>query len=202
MMIFAKWLLLTLFFFLNACTSVTPFKNYIPKPENKELVAQHKDLAKKVSSWELQGAIAAKNKSKGWTAAMYWTQNSVHSYQIRLMGPLGAGTVLITRKGNQIYFQDGPKKLTSSNAEELLLQQTGIKLPVNNLYYWVRGFAAPGLIQSESHDDVGHLIQLKQSDYTIEFNRYITVKNTELPTLIRLQGNGILLKVLIKKWII
>lgn len=172
-----------------------------PSTVNKVIpIEQRKEKTKMVSSWVIRGAMAAKNKAKGWSAAMNWTQNGPGSYQIRLMGPLGAGTVLINKAGKTITFQDGPKKTTSSNADELLSQQTGIRLPVNNLYYWVRGLPAPGKVSSEKHDQYNHLVQLRQSGYTITFGNYTSVKGIDLPGIVRLDGNGVMVKVVIKNW--
>nr|WP_242605242.1 lipoprotein insertase outer membrane protein LolB [Fluoribacter gormanii] len=131
---------------------------------------------------------------------MNWKQSGPNAYQIRLMGPLGGGTVLIDKKGDIVTFQDGPKKITSHNADELLVEQTGIRLPVNNLYYWVRGLPAPGPVQAEHRDDYNHLVQLKQNGYTINFTKYTSVKGIDLPSMIRLEGNGVMVKVVIQNW--
>ncbi|MFI4963186.1 MAG: lipoprotein insertase outer membrane protein LolB, partial [Legionellales bacterium] len=131
------------FCLLTACAA--PPKPAEALPMNKVIpLEQRKTQTSKVSSWEINGAMAAKNKSKGWSATMNWLQQGPSAYQIRLIGPLGGGSVLIKRSGSTVSFQDGAKKSTSSNADELLVQQTGIRLPVNNLYYWVRGLPAPG----------------------------------------------------------
>lgn len=156
--------------------------------------------AETVSSWQVRGALATKNKSKGWSAAMHWAQNGPSSYQIRLMGPLGAGAVLISKKGSTITFQDGPKRITSTNADELLLQQTGVRLPVNNLYYWVRGLPAPGKVSSEKRDAANNLVMLRQSGYTVTFGNYTIEKGVALPGIVRLDGNGVMVKVVIKNW--
>lgn len=109
-------------------------------PQNKAMtVEQRKAKTQTISSWNIRGALAAKNKNKGWSASMNWVQQGPENYQIRLMGPLGSGAVLINKSGNTITFQDGAKKITSSSADELLAKQTGIRLPVSNLYYWIRG---------------------------------------------------------------
>ncbi|MFT4059017.1 MAG: lipoprotein insertase outer membrane protein LolB [Legionella sp.] len=161
---------------------------------------QHKGQANTVSSWQIRGGMAAKNKSKGWSASMNWVQNGPSSYHIRLMGPLGAGTVLIDKKGSTISYQDGPKRITSNNAEELLQRQTGVRLPVNNLYYWVRGLPAPGKVSSEQRDQNNNLVQLRQSGYTITFGNYTSVKGIALPGIVRLDGDGLMVKVMIKNW--
>lgn len=195
-----KRLIIIPFYLLTACA---PHQPAAELPENKVIpVEQRKAKTKTVSSWEIHGAMAAKNKSKGWSAAMNWKQNGPGTYQIRLMGPLGSGAVLIDKKGDTVTFQDGPKKITSHNADQLLVEQTGIRLPVNNLYYWVRGLPAPGPIQSEHRDNYNHLEQLKQSGYTINFTQYTAVKGIDLPSMIRLEGNGVMIKVIIKNWTI
>lgn len=153
-----------------------------------------------LSSWELSGAIAARNKKRGWTATVNWLQQGPNQYQIRLFGPLGGGTVMIEKRGSVITFRDGPKKVTSNNADELLQKKTGVRLPVKNLYYWVRGLPAPGAIQSEHRDAHHYLISFNQAGYTVNYTSYTSVNGMNLPNKIRMQGHGILIKLVIKHW--
>lgn len=156
--------------------------------------------ASAVSSFELSGAIAARNKNKGWSASLNWIQQGANQYQIRLYGPLGGGTVIVEKKGSVITYLDGPKKVTSTNADALLQQQTGVRLPVHDLYYWVRGLAAPGGASSTNYDPNHHLITLNQAGYTINYLSYTTINNVDLPSKIALQGHGVVIKLAIKHW--
>jgi outer membrane lipoprotein LolB len=156
--------------------------------------------ASRISSWNVRGSMSAKAKGKGWSATMNWAQHGSNSYQIRLNGPLGGGSVLISRQGGTTTFQDGSKRSSSSNTEALLLQQTGVRIPVNSLYYWVRGVAAPGKPQAERYDNNHHLIQLRQNGYVIDYSQYTVVNGQTLPRSIRLQGNGIMVKLNISSW--
>nr|WP_237762239.1 lipoprotein insertase outer membrane protein LolB [Legionella shakespearei] len=195
-----KRLTVVSFCLLTACAPPRPAEEL---PVNKVVpLEKRKAETATISSFEIKGAMAAKTKSKGWSATMNWVQQGAGSYQIRLMGPLGGGAVAINKSGGVVTFKDGPKTASSSNADELLLKQTGIRLPVNNLYYWVRGLPAPGGVQSEQHDQFNHLTQLKQSGYTINFTKYTSVKGIDLPSMIRLEGNGVMVKVVIKNWIV
>ena len=153
-----------------------------------------------IKSWDLSGALAAKNKNKAWTASLNWLQQGPNLYQIRLFGPLGSGTIMIEKKGNSINFVDGDKRLSSHNADELFEQQTGIRLPVENLYYWVRGLPAPGAMGSTQKDEVGHLISLDQSGYHINYSHYSSASQYQLPGQIQLQGHGVVIKLVIKRW--
>lgn len=193
-----KYTVLACISLLTACAPPRPAEE---APANKIIpLEKRKAETATISTWEINGAMAAKSKNKGWSATMNWVQHSANSYQIRLIGPLGGGTVMINKSGKNITFQDGAKTSTSTNADELLVKQTGIRLPVNNLYYWVRGLPAPGVVQSEQHDTYNHLTQLKQSGYVIDFTKYTSVKGIDLPSIIRLEGNGVMVKVIIKHW--
>ncbi|MCE3045230.1 lipoprotein insertase outer membrane protein LolB [Legionella sp. 16cNR16C] len=159
-----------------------------------------KTAANGISSWEISGAMAARSKNKAWSASVNWVQRGMSNYQIRLFGPLGSGTVLIQKQGGQVSFRDGPKSATSSNAEQLLLQQTGVRLPVTSLYYWVRGVPAPGKVQTAVKDPSGYLTLLRQGGYTIQYLGYTKSGNAYLPSQIKLQGNGVFIKFVIKRW--
>jgi outer membrane lipoprotein LolB len=152
------------------------------------------------SSWNLSGAMAARGPKKAWTASVNWVQRGAGSYQIRLFGPLGSGTILIQKQGSTVTYKDGPKTASSTNADELLKQQTGVRLPVANLYYWVRGIPAPGAVQSAQRDATNHLLVLRQAGYTIQYAGYKNVGSMVLPSNIRLQGNGVSIKFVIKRW--
>ncbi|VEG91345.1 lipoprotein insertase outer membrane protein LolB [Legionella spiritensis] len=183
---------------LTACAPPRPAEE-VAKPEVLPLT-ERTERTTVISSWEISGAMAARNKNKAWTASINWLQRGANNYQIRLFGPLGSGTVMIDKKGSVVTYRDGPKTVTSNNPDQLLQEQTGIRLPVNNLYYWVRGLPAPGKVQSVKHDRYNHLILLRQDGYTIEYPGYTSVKNTDLPSRIKLQGKGIFIKMVIKKW--
>lgn len=156
--------------------------------------------AARVSSWDISGAMAAKSRNKAWSASINWLQQGAGRYQIRLFGPLGSGTVMIQKNGGVVTFKDGPKSASSGNADKLLMQQTGVRLPVGNLYYWVRGIPAPGSVQSVSKDKGQHIQVLRQAGYTIQYTGYTRVGGIDLPSQIRLQGNGVFIKLVIKRW--
>ncbi len=153
-----------------------------------------------LSSWELSGAIAARNKKRGWTASINWLQQGPNQYQIRLFGPLGGGTVIVEKHGAVITYRDGPKRISSNNADELLQKQTGVRLPVKNLYYWVRGLPASGSIQAKRVDANNYLIGFTQAGYSIKYTAYTSAGGMTLPSKIHLQGHGVLIKLVIKHW--
>ena len=193
------WILVI--FFISSCAprKITPESQIINGTE-KTSESKLKKKASSISSWEISGAIAARNSKKSWTASLNWAQHGINQYQIHLMGPLGNGTVVIERNGERVTFIDGNKKVSSSNADDLLYRQTGIRLPVNSLYYWVRGLPAPNAIKSSQYDANSNLISLNQSGYNINYTGYTMINNVNLPSKIQLNGNGVVIKIVIKQW--
>ena len=186
---------------LSACATTIQKPAFETTPQTVTPPVEHKTRApSSITSWDLSGAMAARNNKKGWTATLNWLQQGPNEYQIRLFGPLGGGTVMIEKKGSVVTFRDGPKTVSSGNADALLQKETGVGLPVKNLYYWVRGLPAPSAIQVEQHDSNHHLTTLNQAGYTIEYTGYTSVNGIELPSKIRLQGHGVTIKFVIKHW--
>ncbi|GGI88848.1 lipoprotein insertase outer membrane protein LolB [Legionella impletisoli] len=194
----AKKLVLLSFCLLTACAPPRPAAE---APVNETMpVKEREEKTATVSSWVINGAMAAKNQNKSWTASVNWKQQGAGQYQIRLFGPLGGGTVIIEKNGGVITYKDGPKTVTSNSADKLLAQETGIKLPVSNLYYWVRGLPAPGPVQVTEYDRYNHLKTLKQSGYTVKYLNYTSKGNVDLPSKIQLTGHGLSMKLVIKSW--
>jgi outer membrane lipoprotein LolB len=187
-------LILSLSFTACAPPHIAPEITSPSKPAATATTAKH------LSSWQITGALAARNKHKNWTASIDWKQETLNNYHIRLFGPLGGGSVLVKKNGHLITYQDGPKKVTTTPIDQLLYQETGVRVPLHNLYYWVRGVKAPGAIQSSQQDAEGRFTMLKQSGYTIRYENYQTVKGIDLPTKLRLTGPGGDLKLVIKHW--
>lgn len=190
---------------LTACTTINNPPT-VPAPSSSSIPKQTQTTkpvssATSLSSWELSGAIAAKNSKKGWTASINWLQQGANHYQIRLFGPLGGGTVIIEKKGAIISYRDGSKRITSNNASQLLQKQTGTQLPVANLYYWVRGIPAPSAVSATHYDNQHHLISFHQAGFEVDYPAFTMVNGMNLPSKIRLEGQGVLIKLVIKQWI-
>jgi outer membrane lipoprotein LolB len=195
-----------LFFVLTSCApphlpddaSITS-KNTEAKLDASTVKKQIR-AAKYLTSWSITGAVAAKNKRKTWTASLNWKQQGPSRYQIRLFGPLGGGSVLVEKKGARIAYHDGSKHITTTNIDQLFYKETGVRIPLHNLYYWVRGVQAPGAVTSSQHDAQGYLTTLTQAGYTIQYENYRSVQGFMLPTKLRVSGPGGSLKLVIKQW--
>ena len=148
------------------------------------------------SSFTVSGAIAAKNQQQGWTATFYWMQHSPQDYQIFIYGPLGADTMEITQHSGEVTFREGRKFIHARQAEELLAKETGIRLPMNHLYHWIKGKPAPGPITTITRSDNQDILTLQQAGYTLKYSNY----RDHYPYKIRLIGHHLMVKIIIKEW--
>ncbi|MCC5791263.1 MAG: outer membrane lipoprotein LolB [Legionellaceae bacterium] len=197
-----QWMVL-LSLLLSACAPPKPAPEpptNTVKPNTVKPVAERQAEVQSIQSFDLNGAIAVRNPEKSWTASINWRQQGANSYQIRLFGPLGSGTILISKQGNKVVLQDGPKRASSHSAAKLLAQETGVSLPVHHLFYWVRALPAPGGGAKISRDRYNHISHLRQGGYSVQYLQYTATPKGDLPSSIRLEGQGIKVKLIIKRW--
>lgn len=197
--ILITWIFL---FWLTSCattpkTATTP-QNQAPSPTWGSRVQTLSDI----QNWDLKALIAIRNNAKpdDLTANMRWQQAS-KNYTILLFGPLGAGSAKLTGTPTQVKLEtsDG-KTTTASTPESLLAQQTNYSLPVSNLYYWVRGLPVPNVPSHKHFDNFNHLVDLVQDGWHIQFLRYTTVNNVDMPNKIFIFNPQINVKIIINQW--
>jgi len=176
---------------LSSCGSLTP-----PSEINT-----YKSAAS-LSNWSITGAIAAKNQRKSFSAMMQWQQSGPDHFTLRLYGPLSGGSVLIEKHGARIVYQDGQRTIQSSHPEQLILTETGVNIPVNHLYYWLRGIKAPQSAHTQQLNSQGQLNVLEQDGFKIIFNAYTVVGNLMLPSKIDITHPEGRVRIVIKQWLI
>ena len=85
---------------MTACAPTRQVPEVLVEKNSLQQTAKPHGNPNDIGSWDLSGALAAKNQNKAWTASLNWLQQGQNHYQIRLFGPLGSGTVLIEKQLN------------------------------------------------------------------------------------------------------
>lgn len=153
-----------------------------------------------ISRWTLNGGIAVKKEKKGFTARVSWVHKP-NQYQLQFFGPLGGGQVMIDGVPGRVTLRTSDNKQRSApTARALFSEQSGWDLPLDNLKYWIRSLPAPGTDAVKRFDAFNHLIQLKQSGWTIAFQRYTQVKGFDLPSKLTLTKGDMRLRIVINAW--
>jgi outer membrane lipoprotein LolB len=187
------------FICLSGCASLTK----APMPQNQVISWDHRvHTLSSLHTWNLDAVIAMRNEAshEGGTANMTWQQNQSH-YHILLFGPLGSNAVTLSGgPGNAQLEAANGQRFHAESPEALLAQQTGFHLPVSNLFYWVRGLPVPTLPAEKEFDAYHHLVQLRQAGWTIQFLRYTSVNQWEVPDKIFMANSLYSVKLVIHKW--
>lgn len=166
--------------------------HFLPKKQRQEqLVA--------LQNWTVRGNIAMHTEQKGWNASFNWQQQGAN-YYLTIFGPFGSSAARLTGNPQQVTLQTSNQTFTANSAEVLLQQQLGWSMPISNLYYWLRGMAAPNIKSRQAFDLNNHLVQLYQQDWHIIYLRYIVVNGIDVPNRILISNPHLQARVILTEW--
>jgi len=157
---------------------------------------------RKITNWQLRGYMAMRSPQENLTAFLNWKQQA-KNYVIYLSGPLGIGTVHIYGKPGKFILQNAKgKQFVAKTPEQLVKQQLGWKLPISNLYYWIRGIPVPRVVATGYFDDCHRLTELNQQGWQIYYQNYTRVANLDLPNTIILRYPNLSVKIIVNRWVV
>lgn len=183
---------------LTGCISMrVGTQKHFQKQTNKQRLLQRKNI----THWSIHGALSIQQPQKKPVLATYqWRQNGARHYQLKIAAPLNAVVISIIGKPGLITMtQSGQPTQTARSANALIQKQLGWRLPISNLYYWLRALPAPGQSKT-SYDPYGHITKIQQQAWTIRYSNYQTIGSIDLPRLLQLHLGRIKLKIVIKQW--
>jgi len=131
------------------------------------------------SSWKLKGAFSFANEDENVQGKVFWNQTDSQT-QIKLLGPLGAGSVKLNIEPHVASMQQGQKTYTAESADDLMLKVLGWRMPLQSLSYWMYGLAAPDQKARYRSGEKGELIELQQSGWLIRFKQYREIEGFSL----------------------
>ena len=153
--------------------------------------------------WSASGRIALSSPTEGFSASMDWRQIRT-DYDVELTALLGQRALRVTQQGAQAMLEArGRKGVMGVNAEKLLLNELGVRVPLSQMAFWIKGL--PGTRAKPGYDTAGRLQQLAYVDadgtqWVADFKRYQRVDDLELPALIDIKGQDYSIRLLIKSW--
>lgn len=171
-----------------------------PSPADQNLWLARQSALATLTDWRASGRIGVVSGQDGWHASFQWAQQD-SNYRIDLIGPLGQGRVVIQGDALQtsVQTQDG-QRWTAPDADVLLEQSLGARLPVNGLRYWVRGLPEPGPTPMLQTDAEGRLTRLEQNGWIIEYPAYTPVAALNLPARIVARRSDLSVRLVIEQW--
>lgn len=192
-----RYITLLTLLLLTACatlpSSKTAYNQNIPWPTRVKQLT-------KIKTWQLSGKVAVQLPQQSMSAYLNWQQQN-KLYHLNLFGPLGIGAVNITGKPGQFILKNSEgETLTARSPEKLIEQGLGWRLPVSDLYFWIRGLPDPKLNSQKQFDRYHHLTTLKQNGWTIKYLRYTGTHGVDLPSQMLLSRPQLSLQLIIAHW--
>jgi outer membrane lipoprotein LolB len=162
-------------------------------------------LLREAAGFSLRGRTAVKAGTESVTASLQWRQRSLES-RVRLSGPLGAGTMIVTwNPGTLRIATSRGQQFEGAEAEDLLLRELGYVPPFAALRYWVLGLEAPGEAATErSVAESGRVGEIVQQQWRIRYTEWRRVRagvsSVQLPRKLIATRDDLRLSVVVDKW--
>lgn len=188
--------LLTLLF-LQGCAVSPPQTDY-DKWQSWQLYQQQ---AGKLTDWKLAARMAVRLEADAWSASVYWQQHA-DDIEVRIVAPLGQGTVMIRGMAGDItILTEDNVELDQAEVEQLMLRNLGWVVPVNALQYWVRGLPEPAAaIQGLELDNGGRPVGFSQTGWSVSYEEFTRTGGYQLPSRLNLHRPGLTVRLRINHW--
>ena len=154
-----------------------------------------------ITAWQLNGRVSLTRGEEGWHAGLYW-QEQADAFYLKVSGPLGQGGFQLNGDARGVVLVDADgQTFTARDADALLVQVTGWRLPVRGLRYWIRGLPEPAVGKARlTRDDAGQLVRLEQSGWTVNYQRFQFVGDVLLPDKLQLLHADIAVRIIVDQW--
>jgi len=183
---------------LTACSTLPELTTTTPVNWHDTL-----EQRQQIGSWKIQGRLGVQTEDDGGSLDLFWTQKN-ESYNIRLIAPMGQGTILIYGNAQGVRIRTAEGEQYSEDADALLASSLGVKVPVTGMRYWLRGLPMKNkTIVKQSWNMQGQLYKLVQDDWNVKMSNYKKVGKHQLPhdfSLSRDDRPELGIRLLIRRW--
>lgn len=153
-----------------------------------------------VDSWELSGRVGVVTAKDGGSGSLDWKQRGAElSFDFR--GPLGAGAVHMEGDAEALHVQSSRgDDFVTTDPEQDFTTHLHMPMPVFSMRYWLLGIPDPGAPYSKTVDARGEPMNLKQRDWSVEYQEYAEVQGLSLPVRFTLTRGEVRIKMAVNQW--
>ena len=153
-----------------------------------------------VHTWHLRGRVSLRSEEESWILKVDWQQQNQKRFKILLSGPFSS-MLQLSGNGSNVELNDGEQRWYAPDAEGLLLDHTGIRMPVNGLRYWMLGLPQPDKqVKALKLDVAGRLASLEQDDWQVNIQGYQQHNGEMLPAKLLINNHQLKVRFIIDQW--
>jgi outer membrane lipoprotein LolB len=150
-------------------------------------------------AWQFTGRIAVSTDGRGGSGRIEWVQDG-DDFDVRLSAP-------VTRQSWRLHQAQGRVRLEGleggvregADAEALLLEATGWRLPVADMAAWVRGVRGTGSPATVESDTLGRPLRIAQTGWQVEYPAW-DAATPPLPTRVHATQGAAKVRLAIETW--
>jgi outer membrane lipoprotein LolB len=150
----------------------------------------------RVKSWQLDGRAAVAIAAQGWQATLNWRQHG-DAEEVHLSGPFGVGALVLERTPDGLSLNGAPPSDAVTNQ---LQEKLGFELPLEHLRFWLLGVPDPSAAFEVKRNEQDRASQLRQADWSIDYDRYMPVGGDLLPAHLVLSREGVRVRIAVDHW--
>jgi outer membrane lipoprotein LolB len=190
-----RWIFAASLALLAACASPPA-----PRADYQALIthqaAREATLARR-GDWSFTGRIAVSQGSNGGSGRIDWRQHG-DDFDIRLSAPISRQTWRLSRADGKVRLEGlgGPRE--GEDAEALLADATGWRIPVAAMTAWVRGVRAGTGAELEFAPG-GLPATLKQSGWTVDYRAW-NQDDPALPAKVFAESGDARVRLVVDQW--
>jgi outer membrane lipoprotein LolB len=185
--------------FITACAPIKQRTDFVIDPD---FVWQERQIQlRQLTTWEVRGRTAITQGKEAWNAGLNWRENT-GIYRIKLMGPFSQGGIHLDGTPEQVVLtlSDG-EMIAAATPEALLTKTFNLKFPISALRDWLRGLPYQGApYQTIEIDNQGRLKYLVQQEWKIDYQRYETYGQRQMPSKIFISHPELSVRIVINNW--
>jgi outer membrane lipoprotein LolB len=151
------------------------------------------------ANWSFQGRVAINNNGQAGNARILWRQQG-EDLDITLAAPVTRQSWRLVRTGGQARLEGiegGPR--VGPDAEALLAQATGWRIPIAALTRWVRGARADAELARVTYSAAGLPTALSEAGWAVEYKDWAG-GDPPLPTRLFARQGDASVRLVIERW--
>lgn len=185
---------------LAGCQTLRPSPE-VPPATEQEIAAREARLAA-FRPWRAFGALVIDSEKEGVVNASFAWDVADDGFQIKLFGPLGLQQYEVSEDARGAELIADGERIIGYSAESLLRQTLGVDIPLDKMQSWAVGLPAEATdVERDRQGRLSRMTHALGDEWQISFQRYRKFEDLDLPRAIVVAGDGVEIRLNIKKWL-